>query len=332
MYPDTRLRRLRKTKPIRDLVADHRLDPSDLVQPFFIIEGQNKREAILTMPGIERISVDILLQKAKEAESLGIKAIALFPTIADDLKDEDGSEAFNTDNLVCRAVRAIKDVGIEVAVICDVALDPYTSHGHDGILNDEDIVDNDLTIDVLVAQSLALAQAGVDIVAPSDMMDGRIGAIRASFEESGYCDTAILSYSIKYTTNLYGPFRDAVKSKQGGREVSKATYQADWRRGAMEAIAEVEEDISEGADIVMVKPAIFYLDIIQKISQEFLVPVFAYQVSGEYAQIKFAAQNGAIENEAEAMLEALTAIKRAGATAIFSYASMEVAKYLKKDL
>lgn len=330
MYPITRLRRLRKTKAIRDLVAENNLEAKDLIQPFFVIEGKKKSEAIDTLPGIDRLSIDLLLDKVQECADLGIKAIALFPTIDNELKDETGSEAFNTENLICRAVKAIKEAKIDIAIICDVALDPYTSHGHDGILVGDD-VNNDETIEALAAQSLTLAKAGADIIAPSDMMDGRIGAIRETLEDSGYNDVVILSYAVKYTTNLYGPFRDAVKSKAiEGREVHKNTYQADWRRSAKEALKEVELDIMEGADIVMVKPALFYADIISEVAAHSDVPVFAYQVSGEYSMIKFAAKNNVVENEISTMIEALTAIKRAGANAIVSYGSMEVAKFLSK--
>lgn len=328
MYPTTRLRRLRKSAPIRDLVSEYQIESKDLIQPFFVIEGKNKTEPIDTMPGIERLSIDLLVHKVRECVDFGIKAVALFPTITVDQKDEEGSEAYNIDNLVCRAVKAIKEAEIDIAVICDVALDPYTENGHDGIVKDGD-VDNDETIEALVAQALTLAKAGTDIIAPSDMMDGRIGAIRDALEESGYKDVVILSYSIKYTTNLYGPFRDAVKSKRAaGKEVHKNTYQADWRRSADEAIREVEEDIMEGADIVMIKPALYYLDVISKVSSNFEVPVFAYQVSGEYSLIKFAAKNNVVENETNTMIEALTAIKRSGASAIFTYAALEVAKFL----
>jgi porphobilinogen synthase len=322
------MRRLRRNSSIRDLVADHYLHPSNLVQPFFIIEGKNLSEPIETLPGINRISIDILIDEVKKAINLGIRAIMLFPAISEDKKDEEGTESYNVDNLLCRSIREIKSQNLDITIICDVALDPYTSHGHDGIVRNDE-VDNDETIEVLVAQSLALASAGADIIAPSDMMDGRIGEIRDALEESGYHNVAILSYAIKYASNLYGPFRDAVKSKQNkGLEVDKSTYQADYRTSSAHAIREVELDIAEGADMVVVKPASYYLDIISNVSMSFNVPVFAYQVSGEYAMIKFAAEKKALQSEINTMFEALTAFKRAGASAIISYAAMEVASIL----
>lgn len=329
MYPTVRMRRLRKTAWMRDLVAEHYLLPKDLIQPFFVIEGNNKREPISTMPDIDRLSVDLVVEKASEAAELGIKTIALFPSVAEELKDAEGSEAYNENNLICRTVRAIKEAKIDIGINCDVALDPYTDHRHDGILKDGD-VDNDLSVKALCKQALVLSQAGSDIVAPSDMMDGRIVAIRESLDESGYEQVAVLSYAMKYVTNLYGPFRDAVRSKIGGKELTKASYQADYRVGRSQAIREVELDITEGADMVMIKPAMWYLDIIRDIADIVDVPVFAYQVSGEYALIKFGAKNGVLANGTEAMLEALTAIKRAGATGIFTYAAMEMAKFLKE--
>ncbi len=327
MYPEVRLRRLRKSAWMRDLVAEHIVMAKDLIQPFFVIEGNGKKEPIATMPGQDRLTIDLLIEKAHEAASLGIKAIALFPVIDSSLKDEFGTEAYNDDNLICRAVRAIKAAKIDIGIICDVALDPYTTHRHDGIVKDGD-VDNDLTIEALIKQSLTLAEAGADMIAPSDMMDGRIGAIRAALDAVGFQNVVLISYAMKYVTNLYGPFRDAVDSKIGGKELTKSTYQADYRVGRGQALREVELDIAEGADIVMVKPAMFYLDIIRNIADVVDVPVFAYQVSGEYAMIKFCSQNGVLLNGTQAMLEALTAIKRSGATAIFTYAAMEMAKFL----
>jgi porphobilinogen synthase len=327
MYPVVRLRRLRKTSWMRDLVAEHYILPKDLIQPFFIIEGTNKRESISTIPGIDRLSIDLMIEQAREAAMLGIKAIALFPCIEESLKDAAGSEALNKDNLICRAVEALKAANIDIGIICDIALDPYTDHRHDGILKDGD-VDNDLSIKALEKQALTLASAGADIIAPSDMMDGRVGAIRSALDEAGYNKVAILSYSMKYISNLYGPFRDAVKSKIDGKELTKSTYQADYRVGYGQALQEVELDIAEGADMVMIKPAMFYLDIIRNISDIVAVPVFAFQVSGEYAMIKFSAQNGVLSNGVETMLEALTAIKRSGATGIFTYAAIEIARFL----
>lgn len=325
------MRRLRQNSSMRDLVADNYLHPSNLIQPFFIIEGENKREPIETLPGICRLSIDLLIQEIKKAIKLGIRGIMLFPSVPNDKKDEQGTESYNVENLVCRAIREIKSQNLDVTVICDVALDPYTDHGHDGIVNNGD-VNNDETIEVLVAQSLALAGAGADIIAPSDMMDGRIGEIRDALEEHGHHNVAILSYAIKYASNLYGPFRDAVKSKQNqGLEVDKSTYQADYRTSTNHALREVELDIAEGADMVIIKPASYYLDIISNVSMSFNVPVFAYQVSGEYAMIKFAAEKKVLQSEINTMLESLTAFKRAGASAIISYAAMEVASILNKQ-
>lgn len=327
-YPHIRMRRLRSTSSIRDLVASNYLHPSDLVQPFFIVEGENISDPIETLPGINRISIDILINQVKKAIELGIKSIMLFPSVPEGKKDEEGSESYNLENLVCKAIREIKSQKLEVTIICDVALDPYTSHGHDGIVRNGE-VDNDETIEVLVAQSLALAGAGADVIAPSDMMDGRIGEIRDALEEHGYHNVAILSYAIKYASNLYGPFRDAVKSKRnGGLEVDKSTYQADYRTDASHAIREIELDVAEGADMVIIKPASYYLDIISQASISFNVPVFAYQVSGEYAMIKFAAEKKVLQSEINTMIESLTAFKRAGASAIISYAAMEVASIL----
>lgn len=328
MYPEVRLRRLRQNSQIRDLVAEYHVSPENLIQPFFVIEGKGKKEEIATLPGIYRLSIDLLLEQVKEVASLGIKAVALFPVIDQGKKDDEGSEAFNLDNLVCSAIKAIKEAKIDILIICDVALDPYTSHGHDGIIVNDD-VDNDLSIDSLVAQSLTLAKAGADILAPSDMMDGRIGFIREALEEGGYHNIMILSYSMKYASNLYGPFRDSVHSKNSGKEVRKNTYQADMRGHNSIAIREIEQDIEEGADMVIIKPASYYLDVIQLIAQNFDIPVFAYQVSGEYSMIKFAHANKAIEDPQSTMLESLIAIRRAGANSIITYGAMEMAKYLK---
>jgi porphobilinogen synthase len=249
--------------------------------------------------------------------------------VDESLKDAAGAEAFNNDNLVCRALKALKAADINIGIICDVALDPYTDHRHDGILKNGD-VDNDLSITALVKQSLVLAKSGADIIAPSDMMDGRVGSIRAALDDEGYHDVAILSYSMKYVSNLYGPFREAVGSKIGGKEITKSTYQADYRVGRGQALQEVELDIAEGADMVMIKPSMFYLDIIRDIADMVNVPVFAFQVTGEYAMIKFASQNGVLADETQAMLEALTAIKRSGATGILTYAAMEIARFLRE--
>ena len=330
MYPDVRLRRLRTSSWIRDLLAETVLLPKDLVQPFFVIEGNNKKEPVLTMPGIDRLSIDLLVEKVKEAVRLGIKLIALFPSVDESLKDELGTEAYNENNLISRAVRAIKAAKIEIGVACDIALDPYTTHRHDGIVKNGD-VDNDLSIEALEKQALVLAKAGADIVAPSDMMDGRVGAIRKMLDRESYNNVAILSYAMKYNTNLYGPFRDAVRSiTASSKYLSKATYQADYRVGYKQAIREAELDIAEGADMIMVKPAMFYIDIINNIANMTNVPVFAYQVSGEYAMLKLAADNNLLNWE-NTMIESLLAIKRAGSTGIFTYAAMDIAKFLRNS-
>ena len=328
MFPAVRMRRYRKTPWMRDLLATTTILPQDLIQPFFIIEGRGKSERIDTMPGVHRISIDLLLEQVTKAEKLGIKAIALFPSIDVSLKCSEAKEADNQDNLVCRAVRAIKEKTKNIGVICDVALDPYTDHGHDGIVRFGD-VDNDETIEKLQMQALVLAKAGVDIIAPSDMMDGRIMMIRDNLDEQGFEDVAILSYAMKYASNLYGPFRHAVGSKVSSVGANKATYQADFRSGIGQALQECELDAMEGADILMIKPAGMYLDVIARVADAENVPVFAYQVSGEYAMLKFASQAGAIKWE-ESLMESLVAIKRAGAKGIFTYAAIEVAELLSK--
>ena len=328
MFPAVRMRRYRKTPWMRDLLATTTILPQDLIQPFFIIEGRGKSERIDTMPGVHRISIDLLLEQVTKAEKLGIKAIALFPSIDVSLKCSEAKEAYNQDNLVCRAVRAIKEKTKNIGVICDVALDPYTDHGHDGIVRFGD-VDNDETIEKLQMQALVLAKAGVDIIAPSDMMDGRIMMIRDNLDEQGFEDVAILSYAMKYASNLYGPFRHAVGSKVSSVGANKATYQADFRSGIGQALQECELDAMEGADILMIKPAGMYLDVIARVADAENVPVFAYQVSGEYAMLKFASQAGAIKWE-ESLMESLVAIKRAGAKGIFTYAAIEVAELLSK--
>lgn len=330
-YPFVRMRRLRQTKSMRDLVAEHILHPSNLIQPFFIIEGTNKSEPIDTLPGVSRLTIDLLIEQVKKAIDLGISSIMLFPSVSDDKKNPEATESYNHDNLVCRAIKEIKAQNLDVTIMVDVALDPYTTHGHDGIVQDGE-VHNDETIEVLIAQSLALASSGADVLAPSDMMDGRIGEIRDALEENGYHNVAILSYAIKYASNFYGPFRDAVKSKKNnGGEVDKSTYQADYRTPTKHALKEVELDINEGADMVIIKPASYYLDIISNVSDSFNVPVIAYQVSGEYSMIRFAAEKKVLQNEINAMVEALTAFKRAGASAIISYAAMDVASFLNNN-
>jgi len=324
-FPATRLRRSRHAAWCRDLIAEHRLHPCDLIWPLFIQEGKNTETPIASLPGVSRVTLDILVEKAKLAHRIGIKAIALFPMIDEKLKSPYGDEALFADNLVCRAIREVKNAVPDLGVIADVALDPYTTHGHDGIVENGH-VHNDLTIEILCKQALAQAKAGCDIVAPSDMMDGRVGMIRAALEHEKYHNTLILAYSAKYASAQYGPFRDAVGSAQNLGNADKRSYQMD-PANSDEAMREIALDIAEGADMVMVKPGISYLDIIYRATTSFDVPVFAYQVSGEYAMIKAAAANGWIDGDA-VMLEQMIAFKRAGARAIFTYAAADIAKLL----
>ena len=324
-----RPRRLRKQKFNRSLVRENSLSASDLIYPLFVIEGENKREIIESMPGIERVSIDQLLVEAKEVMDLKIQAIALFPVISSDKKTEEAEEAYNPDGLVQRAVRALKRNLPELAVITDVALDPFTSHGQDGLIDSDGYVLNDETVDVLIKQSISHAEAGADIVAPSDMMDGRIGAIRNALEESGFIHTNILSYSAKYASSFYGPFREAVGSSGNLGKSDKKTYQMD-PGNSNEAIREVELDISEGADMVMIKPGLPYLDIVSNVKQVFGVPTFAYHVSGEYAMLKAASQNNWID-EKSTVLETLLCFKRAGADAILTYYAKDAAKWIKES-
>lgn len=323
-YPAQRLRRNRQTAWSRRLVAETTLTPADLIWPMFVIEGEKAREPVASMPGVERLSVDLIVDAAREAQSLGIPAIALFPNTAPGLRTDDAREALNPGNLVCRATRAVKAAGIDVGVILDVALDPYTAHGHDGLLVDGEIA-NDATVDMLVRQSLVQAEAGADILAPSDMMDGRIGAIRRALEAQGRTNTQIMSYAAKYASAFYGPFRDAVGSG-GLLKGDKRTYQMDAANGD-EALREVALDIAEGADMVMVKPGMPYLDIVRRVAETFRVPTFAYQVSGEYAMIMAAAERGVLDEE-KTMMESLQAFKRAGAAGIFTYFAPRAAKLL----
>ena len=323
-----RPRRLRKQKFNRSLVRENALNASDLIYPLFVIEGEDKREAIESMPGIERVSVDQLLVEAKEIIDLKIQAIALFPVISSDKKTEEAGESYNPDGLVQRAVRSLKRNFPELAVITDVALDPFTSHGQDGLIDSDGYVLNDETVDVLIKQSLSHAEAGADIIAPSDMMDGRIGAIRNALEESGYIHTNILSYSAKYASSFYGPFREAVGSSGNLGKSDKKTYQMD-PGNSNEAIREVELDVSEGADMVMIKPGLPYLDIVSNVKQTFGVPTFAYHVSGEYAMLKAASQNNWIE-EKSTVLETLLCFKRAGADAILTYYAKDAAKWINE--
>jgi len=324
MYPIVRLRRNRRTSWIRDLLSEATLSPNDLVLPIILIEGKNQRQEIKTMPNVFRQSIDQALITAKEAAAAGIKAVALFPCIDSELKSEDADEAYNLDNLICRAVRSFKNAGLSIGIICDVALDPYTIHGHDGILKDGD-VDNDETVEALSNQALVLAKAGVDVVAPSDMMDGRILSIRENLDNEGFSNINILAYAAKYNSSFYNPFRDAIGSKQE-KYLCKATYQMDVRN-SKEAMREIAHDIDEGADMIMIKPGMPFLDIINEASSQFDVPIFAYQVSGEYAMIKFAAENGALDWQ-KSILESLVCFKRSGASAIFTYAALEVALML----
>lgn len=324
IYPIVRLRRNRRTSWLRDLTSETHLQPSDLILPIFVIEGENLKTEVKTMPGVFRQSIDQVLITAKEAEKRGIKAIALFPSIDPSLKSENADEAYNLDNLICRTVRALKNAGLKIGIICDVALDPYTTHGHDGIIIDGD-VDNDETVEALANQALVLAKAGVDIVAPSDMMDGRIMAIREDLDENGFINVNILAYAAKYNSSFYGPFRDAVGSNKRDY-LCKATYQMDIRNRS-EAMREIEHDIEEGADMVMVKPGMPFLDILNEASRRFDVHIFAYQVSGEYAMLKIASESGALDWE-KIMLESLICFKRAGASAVLTYAALEAAELL----
>ncbi|MDX2073199.1 MAG: porphobilinogen synthase [Alphaproteobacteria bacterium] len=322
-FPLTRLRRLRQAPWIRELAAETRLHPSDLILPIFVTEGENRTDPVASMPGVARLSLDLLAARAKEAQSLGIPAIALFPHVEAGKKTPLGEEALNPDNLVCRAIKTLKNAVPEIGVIADVALDPYTSHGHDGIIENGDVA-NDATAEILCQQALLHAEAGCDIIAPSDMMDGRIGAIRTALEVSGYTGTMILSYAAKYASAMYGPFRDGVGSSSALGKADKRTYQMN-PANADEAMREIAMDIAEGADMVMVKPGLPYLDVIRRAAGAFDVPVLAYQVSGEYAMIQAAAANGWVDGPA-VMHEQLLALKRAGARAILTYAAVEVAK------
>jgi len=323
-FPATRLRRNRRSDWSRRLVRETTLTADDLIWPIFVIEGKNERSEVASMPGVERLSIDLAVKAAEAAARLKLPAVALFPYTDPSLRDEEASEALNPNNLVCRAVRAIKAEVGDLGVICDVALDPYTSHGHDGLLVDGE-VDNDRTVEVLVRQALNQAEAGCDILAPSDMMDGRIGAIREALETNGFTQTQLLAYAAKYASAFYGPFRDAVGSGAMLRG-DKRTYQMD-PANAEEALREVGQDIAEGADMVMVKPGMPYLDIVRRVKDAFHVPTFVYQTSGEYAMIVAAAERGWIDRE-RVILESLMAFKRAGADAILSYFSVEAAKLL----
>lgn len=327
-YPLARPRRLRNKRFIRDLVAESTLSVKDLIYPLFITEGENKRVKVSTMPGVERLSIDLLIETAKDAHKLGIPAIALFPVIESDKKSLTADEAFNPNGLVQRAIKALNEHVPELGVITDIALDPYTSHGQDGLIDESGYILNDDTIEVLVKQALSHAKAGADIVAPSDMMDGRIGAIRKALENNGYVNTKILAYTAKYASSFYGPFRDAVGSAASLGKADKKTYQMD-PANAMEAVHEAALDISEGADMIMVKPGMPYLDIVRLLKEHTATPVFAYQVSGEYAMLKAAAQNGWLDEKA-CVLESLIGFKRAGCNAILTYFAKDVAQWLQE--
>jgi porphobilinogen synthase len=324
-YPNLRMRRNRKSDWVRRLVSEHNLSANDLILPLFVKEGNKKKETIDSMPNVFRYSVDELKLAVEKACKLNIPLVALFPYTNSNKKNSNGTESLNKNNLICKALRSLKkEFKNDIGIMCDVALDPYTSHGHDGLIKNNK-VDNDSTIDVLIKQSLLQAQMECDIIAPSDMMDGRIGKIRTALDKKGYKDTQIVSYAVKYASNFYGPFRDAVGSNKKLKG-DKKTYQMDYKN-SNEAIREVALDIREGADIVMVKPGLPYLDIIKTVKENFKIPVFSYQVSGEYSLIKNGIQKKIISEEA--ILESLVSLKRAGSNAIVSYFSLEVANQLK---
>lgn len=326
-FPLGRPRRLRRDEFTRNLVREHRLSPHDLIYPVFVQEGSNRRDPVPSMPGVERLSLDLLLPVAEECVALGIPVMALFPVIDPSLKTPDGAEAFNPDGLVPRVVGELKKRFPELGVMTDVALDPYTSHGQDGLLDDTGYILNDETVAVLTRQALAQAEAGVDIVAPSDMMDGRIASIRQALEQAGRIHTRIMAYSAKYASAFYGPFRDAVGSAANLGKSNKKVYQMD-PANTDEALREVAMDIAEGADMVMVKPGMPYLDVVRRVKDEFRVPTFAYQVSGEYAMLKAAAQNGWLDHDA-VMMESLLAFKRAGADGVLTYFARDAARLLR---
>ncbi len=327
-FPARRLRRLRQHDFSRRLVRENHLTVDDLIYPVFVLEGENRREAVASMPGIERLSLDLLLQEADELVALGIPAIALFPVVGQGQKSLDAEAAWDDNGLVPRVVRALKAAHPQLGIITDVALDPYTTHGQDGIIDEHGYVLNDITTQALVRQALCQARAGADVVAPSDMMDGRIGAIRQALEANGFVNTQIMAYSAKYASHYYGPFRDAVGSAANLGKSSKETYQMDPANGD-EALHEVGLDIAEGADMVMVKPGMPYLDVVRRVKDQYGVPTFAYQVSGEYAMHMAAIQNGWLK-ERETILESLICFKRAGADGILTYFAKRVAQWLRQ--
>jgi porphobilinogen synthase len=324
-FPSTRMRRNRQAPWIRNLVAENALSANDLIWAGFVVDGSGVREPIPSMPGVARLSADELVAEAQELASLGVQAMAVFPAHDPSEKDEEGSLAVDPDNLICRAVREVKKAVPEMGIICDVALDPFTSHAHDGLLSEDRIL-NDETIDVLCRQALVQAQAGCDVIAPSDMMDGRVGAVRKALDDADFQNVLILAYAAKYASAYYGPFRDALNNR-GKLRGDKKTYQMD-PANTDEALREVALDINEGADIVMVKPALPYLDILRRVKESFSMPTFAYQVSGEYAMLKSAIEQGWVDPRI--MMETLLCIKRAGADAILTYAAKEAAAVLRK--
>jgi porphobilinogen synthase len=329
VFPNTRMRRNRNDDFSRRLIKESVITPSDLIHPIFLIEGTNSRESIASMPGVERLSIDLAIKEARQLVSLGIPAIALFPAPNQECRTLSGEEAFNPDGLMQVAIKKIKSAIPELGVISDIALDPYTSHGQDGIIDDKTgYILNDITIETLAKQSISHAKAGADIVAPSDMMDGRIGFIRNNLEENGYIDTRIMAYSAKYASNYYGPFRDAVGSAKNIQNKEKTTYQID-PSNTNEALHECVLDLQEGADMIMVKPGMPYLDILRRVKEELQVPTFAYQVSGEYAMHVAAFENGWLERE-KVIIESLSCFKRAGADGIFSYFAKEAAEILNR--
>ncbi len=325
-FPITRMRRMRRDDFSRRMMRENTLTPDDLIYPVFVLEGSGQREAIASMPGVERLSIDLLVEDAREVSRLGIPALALFPVTPISAKSLDAREAFNPDGLAQRAVRALKDAVPELGIITDVALDPFTTHGQDGLIDETGYVVNDATADVLVRQALSHAEAGADIVAPSDMMDGRIGAMRTALEAAGHIHTRILAYSAKYASSYYGPFRDAVGSAANLGAGNKYTYQMD-PANADEALHEVALDLAEGADMVMIKPGMPYLDIVRRVKDQFGVPTFVYHVSGEYAMLKAASMNGWL-NERSVVLEAMVSMKRAGADGILTYYAKDIARWL----
>lgn len=324
-YPSKRLRRLRSSSWIRNLVEENNVYITDLIWPVFVVNGKNRCESIDSMPNVNRYSIDLLIKEVRSAHNLGIPAIALFPITPSDKKTDDGRESYNNDNLMCRAIKAVKDAVPDIGIIADVALDPYTTHGHDGLIENGKIL-NDPTVEILCKQALVQAQAGADIIAPSDMMDGRIGAIRSILDENSHKDVMLLAYAAKYASSFYGPFRDAVQSS-GCLGGDKKTYQMN-PANSDEAMHEVALDLQEGADMIMVKPGMPYLDIISRVKDEFKVPTFAYHVSGEYAMLRAACDKGWLDYDS-AIMETMTSFKRAGANGVLTYSALDLAKTLQ---